>query len=132
MLAFDQAVGGKAAPAHDKVNLRFDRTQQVKQALLKRANLSHIVSIPSGSLKKIQVCFRSFQLTMESSTEMCCSPSIRLTSCSMSSARPGVEQMLEQEEVVVDEFQDPEFSSKKVRFRNGIFGSLFSILWMIH
>ncbi|CCD66988.1 Zinc metalloproteinase nas-9 [Caenorhabditis elegans] len=43
MLAFDQAVGGKAAPAHDKVNLRFDRTQQVKQALLKRANLSHII-----------------------------------------------------------------------------------------
>lgn len=43
MLAFDQAVGGKSAPAHDKVNLRFDRTQQVKQAMLKRANLSHII-----------------------------------------------------------------------------------------
>lgn len=43
MLEFDQAVGGKTAPAHDKVNLRFDRTQQVKQAMLKRANLSHII-----------------------------------------------------------------------------------------
>ncbi|EFO99920.1 CRE-NAS-9 protein [Caenorhabditis remanei] len=43
MLQFDQAVGGKGAPAHDKVNLRFDRTQQVKQAMLKRANLSHII-----------------------------------------------------------------------------------------
>ncbi|CAL2044482.1 unnamed protein product [Caenorhabditis brenneri] len=43
MVAFDQAVGGKSAPSHDKVNLRFDRTQQVKQAMLKRANLSHII-----------------------------------------------------------------------------------------
>lgn len=43
MLAFDQAVGGKHDVSRDKVNLRFDRTQQVKQAMLKRANLSHIV-----------------------------------------------------------------------------------------
>uniref|UniRef100_A0A8R1I1L1 Metalloendopeptidase n=1 Tax=Caenorhabditis japonica TaxID=281687 RepID=A0A8R1I1L1_CAEJA len=42
MLAFDESVGGgKGSP--DRVNLRFDRTQQVKQAMLKRANLSHII-----------------------------------------------------------------------------------------
>ncbi|CAI2353544.1 unnamed protein product [Caenorhabditis sp. 36 PRJEB53466] len=41
MLAFDQTVGGKVS--RDKMNLRFDRTQQVKQAMLKRANLSHVI-----------------------------------------------------------------------------------------
>ncbi|CAI4224942.1 unnamed protein product [Auanema sp. JU1783] len=44
MLEFDQQYTGKDTDNTDKIQLRLDRTQQLKEALLEKANLSSVVS----------------------------------------------------------------------------------------